>query len=347
VKQNWAEQLDSILAAKKFNKFFDGVEFKNSYDEIINLRCETVSRRLNVIGSRFSKFSFVAKTVASNGLVGFGYGEAENKLLSIQKSIAESIERVVYFSFKQKYGLISSNGWAAHLTKIKSEKSAAAELLERDAILSHWLTETPLNEISQASFPLWLESWILREISKCKTRTQIRLFITTRGFIPVVQCHISDAEERTYISQGSSLNLDAAIYKAVSETCRIKSVAEQNRPSHNPISGAGKASAWDHAMAYAGNSKLPEWIFGEHTSYSKTKGVFKRSHDSLDMNGFDFKFKTYECGDLFVTQCTSEKVQNLFFGGAEYAQLNGLLNIARLTEVKSGFTLNTLPHCVP
>jgi hypothetical protein len=343
VETNLGEIFTAVLSSRKFTKFFDGVEFKLPDGKIIKIKIESHRKRKNIDGFRFSKFSFVTKAVSDHGVVGFGFGEGENELLTFQKSIAESIERVVYLSIKPFLDLKSSNGWAAHLTEKKATSSALNELLERDAVLVHWLTATPFLEIAPETYPLWLKNWCTNELILSKNFNRLRLLVTHVGHFPVVQSVIVNEQGFAFVSHGASKSIDTAVYRALAETCRIASVAEVE--SHtNGFNQDSVATPWDHALAYT-STQFPAWAFGENISYSAAKNMVARSKPKL--SELALKFNTYSCGDLFVAQCDSEKVQKLFFGRGDFALKNGLINSDRLKEVHSSFVLNELPHCVP
>jgi hypothetical protein len=344
VKTNWAEIIRGLCSGEKFNKFFSGVDFKLPNGKSIQIKVESTFRRKNVIGLRLSKHSFITKAKSSEGIEGIGFGEDENKLISIQKSIAESLERVVYKSSKNLLNLNTSNGWAVHLTAEKAQKSALNELLERDAILVHWLTKASLNEISPETYPKWLKIWKNKELVYSKNYNQLKILITTKGYLPVVQVMILNQNGRSFISQGTSTNLDIAIYRALAETTRIASEAISAKDDGRTISSI--TTPWDHALAYT-QFDLPKWIFGSEISYHSAKYIFTQSEKKINLQRINPKFKTEAYGDLYVSHCTSKSVQPLYFGETDLALTKGLINFERLEEVNPNFVLNPLPHCVP
>jgi hypothetical protein len=347
METDWAELFIAVLASRKFTKFFDGVDLVLPDGKKTNIKIHSYHKSPRLEGFRFSKFSFYTKAIASSGLEGHGFGEGETELLAFQKSIAEAVERAVYRSMKPYHNLISSNGWAAHLTAEKANKSALNELLERDAILTHWLTQTPFLEIDPATFPTWVKTWRDRELSKSKDFNRLRLLLSNVGHIPVVQSLILNKNGNAFISQGASKSIDTATYRALAETCRIATIAHTDRSMNDLNSESSKATPWDHALAYATERKFPDWVFGKSISYQEASKQLKEIYGRADFNKVLPKFQIYRCGDLFISQCRSEKLQNLFFGRGDFALKKGLINLDRLREVRSVFVLNSLPHCVP
>ena len=104
------EILQATFASRDFAQFFTGVEFNipNSTTPIII----KISSCLH---------SIETKIEASNGTFAYGFGEHDLELLAVQKSIAEGVERCVFKLMKEtRPELKNSNGWAAHLTKLKA-----------------------------------------------------------------------------------------------------------------------------------------------------------------------------------------------------------------------------------
>ena len=84
--------------------------------------------------------------MVAGDIQGPGYGEANSKLLAVQKSIAEGVERIIFKALRETPGgTLTSNGWAAHIDD--GCESAISELIERDAVLTHWLCKKPMTEV--------------------------------------------------------------------------------------------------------------------------------------------------------------------------------------------------------
>src|SRR5665213_697052 len=59
-------------------------------------------------------------------------------------SYFEFLDRKAFFEHSERLDLESSNGVASHKFRRLAIQSAKSELIERDSILAHWYTETPL-----------------------------------------------------------------------------------------------------------------------------------------------------------------------------------------------------------
>ena len=347
METGFAELFTAVLSSRKFKKFFDGVDFTFPNGEKITLKVAYHRKGTRLAGYQFSKFSFITKVVTNQGIEGYGFGEGENELLTFQKSIAEAVERAVYLSLKPHCDLMSSNGWSAHLTKKKAEKAALNELLERDAVLVHWLTETPFHEIDPATFPEWLTTWCENELTKTGEFNRLRVLICHAGHVPTVQTILMNKDGHAFISHGASKSIDTAIYRALSETCRIATAANYDTLATDFDNESSILTPWDHALAYRSERTIPAWVFGKMISYKDGKMLTADKYRNITFSNFAPKFQTFTCGDLFVSGCESNKIQNLFFGRGDFALKNGLINLERLSEVNSVFVLNPLPHCVP
>jgi ribosomal protein S12 methylthiotransferase accessory factor YcaO len=346
MQSNISELITATLSSRKFTRLFDGVGFTLPDGKKIQVKVEPCSKGVREEGLRISKFSFITRAVSDHGLEGFGFGEGENELLTFQKSIAESVERLIYRSLKAHLNTTSSNGWAVHLSEKKARESAFNELLERDAALAHWLTETPFLELDANGFPAWLGRWKETELCRSENFKSLRVLISTHGYIPIVQVVLLNREGNAFVSQSTSKNLDRAIYHALAEVCRIASMAVYDRGLCDLDSETSSVGPWDHALAYE-NRKFPDWVFGKTVSYEEAEQAFKAPMHSSLAEKLTPAFTTYRCGDFYAARCTSKKVQNLFFGRNEFALKKGEINLDRLREVNSDFTLNPLPHCVP
>ena len=344
METNLAELFIAVLSSRKFTKFFDGVEFALPDGKKTKIKIESYHKGTRLDGFRFSKFSFEAKAISDTGVEGYGFGEGENELLTFQKSIAEAVERVIYKSIKPFYGLNSSNGWAAHLSEKKAKQSALNELLERDAILAHWLTKTPFLEIDPVTYPNWLKDWCANELSKSPDFNQLRLLLSNVGHLPVIQSVITNKEGFAFVSHGASKEIDTAIYRALAETCRIADTANEEYEGNDLDQATVHATPWDHALAYTAK-EFPIWTFGKFIPYQNAKAMIEQN--AVNLSNLAPEFKIYPCGDLFISHCESKKVQNLFFGRGDFALEKGLINLDRLRKVNSEFVLNPLPHCVP
>ncbi len=83
--------------------------------------------------------SIKSSIVWKNEKIIYGFGDDEKHSLAALKSISEIIERVVVI----ENCISNSSGVATHLTPDFAKQNAYTELIERDAVMCHWLTKTP------------------------------------------------------------------------------------------------------------------------------------------------------------------------------------------------------------
>lgn len=74
-----------------------------------------------------------------------GRGIALNEETAFERAIGEALER---YCFLKSSKLVTTNGMALHTDKTLAIKSAQLELLERDAYLCHFYTQTPFHRYS-------------------------------------------------------------------------------------------------------------------------------------------------------------------------------------------------------
>ena len=209
--------------------------------------------------------------MSANGHIGVGFGESEVKLIAVQKSVAEGVERAIGRATKGiSHNCITTSGWAAHINRERAQKAALQELLERDAILTHWFSKNPMTEIDDQSWPVWLTKWTKNELAQANTFNQLRLLVSERGYIPTVTTIFMSNDGHAVLSHATSENLDTTIYKALTESCRIAHMALDKRNHESSLSLLLDQQSTnrviepdDHAMIYAYHQKFPAWIFGK------------------------------------------------------------------------------------
>jgi hypothetical protein len=275
--------------------------------------------------------------------------------LALQKSIAEGVERAIYKALKgTPHGTANSNGWAAHLTPEKAKRSGLEELLERDAVLVHWFCRKPMTEIEPKSCPPWLIRWLNSELSLGTRFKRLRVLVSDQGYLPTITTVLLDSNGFAVMSHATSKSMDQALQKALAETCRIAQIALEGhylQSSLNlvttPCPDDVRISPEDHAMVYAYHQRFPEWIFDTTKTWNQANKDWAEAYGAFDETVLGIEFHQIVSGPLVVGYCSSDKIQNLFFGRTDEASGRGLLNVRRLTGVGSDGEYYPMPHCVP
>lgn len=341
------EILQATFASRDFSQFFTGVEFNipNSNTTVI-IKISSCQRSYRTPGWRIVKHSIETKIEASNGIFAYGFGEHNLELLAVQKSIAEGVERCVFKLMKETLPeLKNSNGWAAHLTKLKAQISARNELLERDAALLHWLGQTPMDQINSISLPSSIRNWIMKELALAPRFNRIKILVSQLGFAPIVATFIHDQDGFGFISQATASCLQTAIEKALTETCRIADFYEKRisvtTGTDYPLTPE------EHANYYASVEKLPTWLFGNIIHWKFSKKRWANKHKIISDQNLMTVYNDFQCGPLHISYCQSSQVQKLYFGSTESALTEGFINIERIKNVCGREQLCFLPHFVP
>ena len=271
------EIIQSVQMSKKVAPFLNGVEVKIEGVGRMFIKAEAPTKIIRSQGLRFVPFSFATKVTASNGIEGYGFGEGTNELTTLQKSIVEGVERVVFHAVKsQNPFILSSNGWAAHGSKEKANRNAMMELLERDAVLIHWLTETELTEIDPFTFPKEILEWVKSDLSLAPRFNRLRILVSRLGHIPSVTTILSDSNGFAVLSYATGSSLQEAIPKALAETCRIAEFASAVPKNIDFLTPE------DHALAYANTRPLPTFVYGQVSNFSDEANVW--THRMNDFN---------------------------------------------------------------
>lgn len=340
----WFTELTAIFHSRRFTPFLSGIELSITPDQKYFVKVLKTTKSIRPLGFRFSKYSFVTE-VAAGEHVGTGYGEAESKLVALQKSIAEGVERAIFLAFTSSLWKTSnSNGWAAHLSRRSAFSSALDELLERDAVLVHWLTESPFTEIMPATWPAWLQSWAKSELSQAERFRRLRILKSHLGHIPTVTTVLMDSDGFGVVSHSAGRRFNTALSRALAETCRIAHfILEQRNTS---IEEVNLNTPTGHSLFYVQAQPLPSWVFGQKSDWRTCINEWNNARAAFCPRQLKPKFHQIISHPLVVGYTTSPLVQNLYFGTTESAHLKANLNLKRLHTVRSGY-LNPMPHFIP
>lgn len=350
--------ISDILSAHansaRFAAIMRGVRIELPSGETLDVRVNDLERSIRPAGLRLSKHAFVTDVHAGDHR-GYGYGEAEYELIALQKAIAEGFERAVFRALQRsEHKALTTNGWAAHLDPVRARHAALEEVLERDAVLVHWLTRRPMNEVELSDAPAWLLRWVTSELPRSETFRQLRVLVSSAGFLPsVTTILLTEDGERAVMSHATSNSLESATYKALIETCRLAQVAGERTHFESSFQlGSATTDGYrprpeDHALLYAHHETFPSWIYGEATTWETAASVWRKRYQSFYARTFAHQFIEVVSSPLTVGYCKSDRVQNLFFGRTETAQRHGLINVCRLKEVTYGDEINLMPHCIP
>lgn len=344
-------ELLAITQSKKFTAYTEGVPVTLPSGESFLIKIQRTRRSIRPMGLRFSEYAFITD-VTAGVLRATGFGEASTQVLAFQKSIAEGVERVMYRAMKSTLTSQNSNGWAAHLNQKKAYGAALDELLERDAVLVHWLCQKPMTEVSRSTWPKWLADWVTNELALAPRFGCLRVLVSTLGYVPTVTTILLDKEGYAVLSHATGETVAEGLRKALSETCRIAQIAiegtfTQSSQRLENETFAGTTYPEDHAVFYAVHRKLPSWIFGPSLGWKSVEANWAKARKDFDISFLQVDFVQITTGPLVVGYCKSPKVQNLFFGPSSRAEKSGLINIDRIKEVKHEGPLNLMPHWVP
>jgi hypothetical protein len=345
------ENLSALSQASKFLKFINGTDVTLPNNKKVFIKVKTTQRLNFRTGLRFSKYSF--KTEAqSDHLTERGYGEGNSKLLAVEKSISEAVERLIFRILKNDgQGTQTSSGWAAHVSRYQSERAAFEELAERDAIMVHWLEKRPMIEVDPKTFPISIKKWVKNELALHPKFGRLRVLATVDCFCPTVTTVLQTETGHSVMSHATAENLMTAYRKAMTETCRLASNIDHLHffeTSQNLLHGATlpRTNPEDHAMVYAYHEVLPYWLFGDLEAWAALEKEWK---SCVQLNKNDkpkFSFHEIVKSPLSIGYCESDNLQKLFFGSTKIALEGGKINLNRLNLGRGASDLNLMPHFI-
>ena len=106
--------LRAIIRSSQFSPFVDGVVVPLPTGERLRLKIESIKQLQRPKGFRFFRYTYIT-SMRANGIHAAGCGESNYKILAIQKSIAEAVERTIFKALRgTSFSTVTSNGWATH-----------------------------------------------------------------------------------------------------------------------------------------------------------------------------------------------------------------------------------------
>lgn len=346
-KQNPDRDLDSAIGALR-----DGHALNLIGDKRIVATLNGFRRVHRPKGLKTVEYSYES-VIRAGGFFGYGYGESNDREMAVTKSVSEAFERVV---FKNCRGLKdcswNSNGWASHYSLERAKQAAFRELLERDGILSHWLSEMPFTELDPGSFPEWLNQWIRCELLN-RPYSHVRVLVSQEAHLGTVSVLLLKPDGKGVISHSSGTDLDDCIRHALTECCRIAHILEirgsvsETAQSLANTSTTHSSTPEDHAQVFSDLREFPAWMFGLKQTWHQLTETFHTDSKQLKKLQKYVRFEIAADSPLYVVRCRSEHLQNLFFGSTRQAMSRNEINWNRLKQLNPTIQqINLQPHPV-
>jgi len=343
--------LRSIRHAGQFSAFIHGVPLTLPTGERLHLKITRSTLIPRDACFSFSPYTFLTE-ITGGGMTESGCGESDLKLIALQKSISEAVERILFRSLKgSNFGTTTSNGWAAHFNRDQCERAAYMELLERDAALVHWLTETPFLEIDIKTAPLWIRTWAKDQLSQSEF-PHLRILLSSVGHVPTISTLFQNKTGMGVVSHAASLGIEQSLTRALLETGRIAQIAVSERYRHTSgrlLSGESRVlptGPFEQAVTYAHHHPFPDWIFGKVVSWTEAMAYWRAHARQFQAKPIRYEFHEIVRAPLSVGFCTSPDIQELFFGRTSDALRRGVINRTRLGVLNPSGNFNELPHFV-
>lgn len=304
-------------------------------------------------GFRFYPFGFTCEANYLDKSI-IATGEDFSEDIAIAKTISELMERAImldYFSNISKLNLdlikpTTSNGWAAHPVELEAKIRAVFELLERDAVLTQWYSQTPFFEINTSSLSKYIRSWVEQELSLSEF-PNLKVLISTEGIGPSVTCLLLNSEGFGVCGHSSGTNLEKSIESAIGEACRAAQLTLRKMHWQDSLilknGHTGKINPGAHAVFYAYHEPFPQWMFGKIISWQEALDQWKQKIKTvLEYKINDFIIQTVSENPVFVSYATNSKAIELTWGVTDS---NRILFLKRY-EILKNKTINTRPHII-
>jgi hypothetical protein len=279
----------------------------------------------------------------------YGVGFADQATSAMQSAIGEAVERFCFGQTKLTAPeMQTSNGWAAHVTETLAMESAVSELVERDAVLVHWLSKTPFEKISIDLAP----SWIRRLADALRTQTKfkhIRILKTTLGAADVVAVLLLDENKKFAIGTATGSTLCRAVRKAAVEALQVALASESEilrseTPSLLDQSSNQTPPPLAHGLVYARHLSLPDWMIGASVSWSHVERCWRAPKTAEICLRYQVKFRKIALEPFVVGYAQSDELQDLFLGSTLNACDKHWVNFKRLDRLGLGMLNYEQPH---
>lgn len=253
-------------------------------------------------------------TITLEGEEIWGRGSHQDIDLALQAACAEVVERASLLLYRKRGFDWTSNGIAAHSSLQSAKDGAIAELIERDAYLAHYLTNTPFSALELTPELRSIQAGL--DVKGIELK--IRRLVSPRGWnVALAACFGTKAEKPfgVFIGASCKLTLESAVAKAVKESVTLvtgflrKEVSYQEN-FNGPL--------FHHRLA-----ALPP-------SADLMKSFFRmsvgRAETPIDLSEIQFevldKHPVLASCPLTVVRATNLKAQTLFFGPTREHHIN-------------------------
>jgi hypothetical protein len=248
---------------------------------------------------------------------GWGTGNREE---AFAKAKSEAIERHTFLlTSNLNDQVLSSNGWAAHVTAVEARDAAVAELIERDSALSAWFNQGPFLSVPRSLWPLEMLKWSNTAPTSLIEfgNAQVLLSVGANGCCATVI--LRNSSEGAVTGHASGNDLQKAILSAFFEAIRSAHaalrfdefadvVALHDQKSSGKTFGPGA-----NAMAYAYGVRLPS-IDSTESTETEILRRWKSHQLQLSQHLTLAKVDYFNVGDRVVAHASLANAFEMFWG---------------------------------
>jgi hypothetical protein len=291
------------------------------------------------IGELFNGWTDICCKLKRDGREIVTWGAAPSEDLALLKAFSEAIERSVFLN----EGSVTSNGFAAHLTRSEARSNALNELIERDLFLCHFLTGTPFTALRRDV--LQDNAFVNVQTFSKKLDLRIRYFqLGKSGVLCAADGLHSDVRSGFVIGSSYKDNINQSFLSATIEALRQAYFNERLRRS-----GSLRALSLNEFLS------LPEPDFADHGALALNVAYAEMICPLFDFASSENSISEIDIGSVsfvdlpwifegdcpfFISKATSQLAQTMFLG----SPVASVLNFSRLHSLSNEHSLNTLPH---
>lgn len=273
--------------------------------------------RLNWVNCWLPEYHDFLVTGKAFGRTFEGRGMDKNESVAFYKSFSELVERIYCFDHK-----LNSNGVATHVHKIQAVANAKKELIERDAILCHYLTKNAFQKHESFSIPNEFE-----ELSSRLKKDGITLNFGWANSVGnnfhVAICHADGGEHfGTLCGFGCDEKPANSLESAILE-CMINVVAHLDGNldlfplSVNELYKKDFAKGLDHKRVHFSHK-----LFKLKTGEVDFDASQKMEKDEFEIQILKTSLPLLNNIPLYVARATSVNLQNMYYGQNQRQNIN-------------------------
>ncbi len=268
-----------------------------------------------------------------------GFGSSQSRSTAISKAVSEWVERYLFKFYKDELLALTSTGFAVHPDKDSALESAICERIERDAVISHWLSMRSPMWLSKSQLPSLIHN-LIDEIEVFKFKIRFGILCVTNGrycVLGYIDAGVLDPNLGYVFSSSCNKSLEGGLLSVYTELRRATTAILNREASKMEVINHDRINARYHFEYYLNRKNCfdIQWMFESSAKFPH----YEVSISNLSLNlPFTFEWPLYGYFSY------SKELQDFYFGNPRFRDINR----ARIKKVNANRKpLNRKLHILP